>query len=243
MKALKMLGVAVLAVATALVVVDVTHSDSGTEKSVLCKAKESPCKEANVYPKGTKLKGLLAKGRKAELTLNIAGVPTTMRCQESAVEAETEAEKGEPQLPISLQEIVYTGCTWEGTACEVNTIQLPFRSYQSFDKEHQGDGSLEMFEAKVGSGQPGVVVHCKTATVKIECIYKSAEAGQGGALGEVSKYSVKGGNPATLEANGIPLKAVPGGAQTTCPGTEPKWSVAWLLETPKPLYDEYVVQE
>jgi hypothetical protein len=219
---MRILGVAVAAafVVTALV------GAAAASANTICKTAEHPCKEANRYANGTKIKAV----GEATLTDKFGFNPIVA---ESIIEGELTNNNvtGEPQPTTQVIGKV-TSAVWNVISpegCTATSVQLPWRVHVNHTTEQNGTMYIgEWEEGK--SGQPGAEMG-KNCGFASGCIFKVKEA-QPGHTGEWGVISVFGSatstTPARATAN-VQLKS------TNCP-IQANWEAEYEFTSPVPMY-------
>jgi hypothetical protein len=177
--------------------------------TTLCKAPQETCEVANRVASGT----ILAM---SSTQVNFLNTISNVSCTSSAFKAVTEGVTGEP-LPAKISTAnapTYGGCkTASGTNCTVTAVNAPYNVKIAWVFANSGTFTVE----SGGAGAPGVDVKCGLI---IDCRFRGTVA-----------YTMKGGNPASIEVTGAALEA----EGLVCP-KEVAYGAAYGVDSPKPLY-------
>jgi len=187
--------------------------------TVLCKAKESHCSEANHYSKETKFKAVSGV---MTLIRTWESLTTTVECQKSTIRGSTLTTGGGIGIPVEakVEEVDFTECHFVGTekGCEdvwLNGVNSPKTTFANTAETTNGTLTL----SGSGATEPAIRVHCEGESG--ECIYKAPSI----------VFDVTGGEEATLVAKEEKLK----GSSFLCPQAI-DWTGTYTFVEPKPLY-------
>jgi hypothetical protein len=213
---LKSLGsVALLLALAAIATGALAPAASGT---VLCKAKESHCSEANRYPFGTKFKAVSGT---MTLTRTWESLTTTVECPSSTIRGSTLTSGGGIGVPVEakVEEVIFKECRLIGSETGCEDVWLPVsKSPQTrFANTAETNGTLTLSGS--GTTEPAIKVRCGAESG--ECIYKAPTI----------TFDVTGGEEATLVAKEENLK----GSSFLCPQSL-DWTGTYKFVEPKPLY-------
>lgn len=180
---------------------------SAASATTLCSAAENPCAAKMRYPAGTTIKGTLAPGTQAVFKAESIG---TIKCKGSTLAVKTSQESGSP-LKGELTNITLSSCSLGGTECTVETSLLGFFEVLvswsfPFNFNATFDGGIDF------GFQCGGLLKCQFTGKNMSLV---------GA----------GGEPATLKSEAIELER----NGSICP-TESKWTSAYEITGPNPLY-------
>jgi hypothetical protein len=218
MKQLKIIGLALVAVAALTALVGATGAQAAGGPASLCKESTSAaCPAAKQYPSGTVLAGETKSGTAtwsnvtegAKLATNLGNVI----CDSSVTGHTTEATNATSGLAGVITALTFTNCTLAGNTCTVSTVHLPYHS-EILTEGVTGKGTLVATSG--GTGNPGATVVCGEL---INCTYTIASA----------KLPVTGGAPmvANAKAENIALGKEGGKCTETA-----KWTATYLLTSP-----------
>jgi len=188
---------------------------SGT---VLCKAAESHCSEANEYASKTKFKAVSGV---MTLTRTWESLTTTVECQHSTISGSTLTAGGGIGVPVEakIEGVDFTECHVIGTeiGCEDVWLTVPSSPKTLFvNTAETTNGTLTLSGS--GTTEPAIKVRCGSES---ECIYKAPSL----------VFDVTGGEEATLVAKEEKLK----GPNLGCPQAL-DWDGTYKFVEPKPLY-------
>ena len=178
--------------------------------TVLCKAAEEHCAEANRYGSGTSLSAALKGGTKLVLESATFG---KFECGTATLAGSLNGAGGTNQVvPLELSAASFS-CS--GTTITAET--LPWKGYLS-RSEPLGSGIARL---------SGIKLKAVSSTIfgNITCYY-------GGQLG----LTAKGGNPAELSVSKAQLEVL-SGSNGLC-NAKDAWSATWSLSAPNPAYVE-----
>jgi hypothetical protein len=229
MKLSRMLGLAVLAALALMVSAGAGTASAGVSK--LCQVNISPCPTASVKGVGTKISATAQNP-----TLKAEGRPT-VACEKSTVAGEiTEQPAGGPTRG-KITSLTFTGCVLKGVStCTVNAVQLPYTATLSQKTEQNGNGILSVSEQVPNSNtQPGATVICGGGFF-LNCTFKVKEANPQVPGLAVGNLQVTGGNPATVSALQVELKA----SGPNCMGIDQAF---WDVPGEQPNATPYVVTQ
>jgi len=212
MKYLKMLSLA--AVAAMALMAFGAGTASATE---LCKAPETPCSAANMYPAGTTIFAHLTEGKEAVLTAGFA----TVRCTESTVKGKT-TNTGSSTETVDgpIEELTFGNCNCTVTVLTKGELEV----HTDTAAEATDDGILTGKNSRV-------TINCSG----VSCIFGTAATGT--EIGTIHS-STSPTTHAELTAN-AKLPYFTGDASNfTCTlgsGTG-SWKAEYTITEPKPLY-------
>jgi hypothetical protein len=188
---------------------------SGT---VLCKAKESHCAEANHYAKETKFK---ATSGVMTLTRTWESLTTTIECQKSTISGSTLTAGGGIGIPVEakIEVVDFTECHVIGLekGCEDVWLSSPSPKTTFANTPETLNGTLTLSGS--GTSEPMIKVRCEGESTG--CIFKTPSI----------VFDVTGGEEATLVAKNENLK----GPNLGCPQSL-DWTGTYTFVEPKPLY-------
>jgi hypothetical protein len=210
-KLMKRVGLAMVVTGVAMPFVG---AGSASAETVLCEVEETPCKEADWYPKETKVEAELQEGTQATLKTNVGNVT----CQVSEVGAQTKQIKAQP-LDLQIPKVTLKECTFKELPCTVEVSQLPWLGELQAQEAEQGNGSLNLAKHPE-SGYPGLFVECAPT---LNCALKVTKA----------KLKVKGGEPAKIETTEVVLEPL----GFICPETA-ELIAKYTVTAPNPMYVE-----
>jgi hypothetical protein len=216
MKQVKIIGLAVVAVAALMALFGAAGAQAVVGPTSLCHEKSaSAC--ANQYPSGTVLEGETKSGGTtwggetvgAKLATNLGNVIC-----DSKVVGHTNEATNAAGLKGEITSLTFTNCTLGTQACTVTSVNTNYSS-EILTEGVEGNGTL-VARAHSGGGNPGATVVCGEI---INCTYTVAEA----------KLPVTGGAPmvANAKAENITLGKSGGKCTETA-----KWTATYYLTSP-----------
>jgi hypothetical protein len=199
--------IALAAIAALALSASLGAATASATPTALCKSgTDSPyCKSEDRYPANTALK---ASSSGFTMASDLGGVT----CSESALEAETSAESGEP-LPIALSAWTFGGCKYEnGSSCsKVTMLNMP--STASLTRTTSWNGTLTLGNGSE-EGQPRVRIVCSGY---VNCSWA------------LPSLSFEAGNPAHLTIPGVLMSE--SGSGVICPESV-SFSGTYTLNSP-----------
>jgi hypothetical protein len=212
MKRLKILGLAVVAVAAVMAFVG-AGTASATFTS-LCKEKTTNnglpiCEPNHLYPAGTRIHAELEAGTR----LNIPTPLGVVECKQSTLDVFTEQETEIP-LGAIVNALTFGGCEKAGEEVEIKTVKKGTLDIEIIDlPEWTHNGTLTF---------TGTEITFLFKKIGAHCLY---DAGHAGVL--------TGGPMATIDWFGTLVKT---GGNMLCPAGNANWNGFYTVTSPEPLW-------
>jgi len=207
MKYLKILGLVALAAAALAALVGASAS-----ATVLCKAEENPCSEANEYPKGTSADGSL--GESSAIFTDTSGKTVLVTCTGGTVKGELEFPGSKTETPRgkgTAENVKWTGCS-----TTMHTIAGGEVEIHHIAGTHDGTVVLKSFKTTLN-------------VLGVSCVYGYGAGTDIGVL--------RGGPKPTLEINAVLNEEEP--KKFLCPDTAKGQATGILTEPAElPVYVE-----
>ena len=207
MKYLKILGLVALAAAALAALVGANAS-----ATVLCKVQETPCSEANEYPKGTTADGSL--GESSAIFTDTSGNTVLITCTGGTVKGELEFSGSKTETPRGKG--TSANVFWSGCTTTMDTIAGGEVEIHNIAGTHNGTVILKSFKTTL-------------TVLGVSCIYGY---GAGTDIGVLT-----GGTKPTLDINAVLNEEEP--KKFLCPDTAKGQATGILTEPAElPVYVE-----
>jgi len=189
-KTMKLIGLAALA----LMAFGGAGSASASPTTLCKTATDSPnCATNDQYSANT---SLTASG---EFGVEFPGMPWSLKCTQSTLNAETTGQTGEP-LPVKLSQWTFSGCTTpNGKACTGATTNLPYAG-GSLAWTTGSNGTLKFGSG--GTGEPRWTFECPSVGLKCSFAIPGITF-NGGSPGQLSLPNVTLDHKGQLECFGL----------------------------------------
>jgi hypothetical protein len=161
------------------------------DDTVLCGALNEEGKCAGTYlPAGTDLQATSSK-----VTFK---APVSEVACEAEIAGDTEAEGGEPRLPVDVTKLAFSGCAIVGGgSCTINVVSAGETAGAFADEASPGDGDLLLH------GSPSPTLSISSCGLLSGCTYYAAGSDEriGEGKSPLLPLEFEGGSPATLTAS------------------------------------------